>query len=67
MPFGGGRAGWVLSVVNAPRWGWLLPSPPLQSARWVLWGRAARVVSCVWLVSPFCGGCAFRGVAGVII
>lgn len=33
----------------------------------VLWGRAARVVSCVWLVSPFCGGCAFRGVAGVII
>lgn len=33
----------------------------------VLWGRAARVVSCVWLVSPFCGGHAVLGVAVCII
>ena len=25
----------------------------------VLWGRAARVVSCVWLVSPFVGAAPF--------
>nr|DAK51747.1 MAG TPA: hypothetical protein [Caudoviricetes sp.] len=66
MPFGGGRAGWVLSVVNAPVWVAVAKSPT-SVREGVLWGRAARVVSCVWLVSPFCGGRAFRGVAGVII
>lgn len=29
---------------------------PTSVSEGVLWGRAARVVSCVWLVSPFCGG-----------
>lgn len=51
VAFGGGRASGVLSVVNAPSGG-CCQIPHSASA---LVGRAARVVSCVWLVPSFVG------------
>lgn len=58
--FCGGRAGWISSVVNAPVWVAVAKSPT-SVCEGVLWGRAARVVSCVCvcLVSPFVGAARF--------
>lgn len=52
--------------VNAHRLGVAVAKSPTSVREGVLWGRAARVVLCVWLVSSFCGGRALR-VACVII
>ena len=51
-------------VVNAHCLGAAVAKSPASVCEWVLWGRAARVVSCVWLVSPFVGA-APTGVAVV--
>ena len=64
--FGGGRAGWVLSVVNAPVWVAVAKSSMTVCKMGVVGKGGTCCFMCVVGV-VVCGGCAFWGAAGVII
>ena len=63
--FGGGRAGWVLSVVNAHCLGAAVAKSSMTVCKMGVVGKGGTCCFMCVVGVVVCGGCAFRGVASV--